>query len=288
MFLLIHVFIDSPIQSPFSNKLAAIEQHITRWEEEHPNSGPVLEARVREWRELLTILKLCRGECFAKSHWDEFLSIVGLSHEVSYENMTLGHLLRKRQALKNAKDALKELNARALGETSVRETFAELDSFAANAMFTMYDYQAADGQQIKLIKDWRSVLNEIAESILTLQSLKGSEFFSNEFAERGSQWESRLNQLDTVINLLNSVQRKWTYLEPIYAKNANSNSNFVDHAFASTSREFVETIRSVAGDPHVVRLLRVPNLEAKLRDMESVLVNCQKKLAVFMEESRNR
>ncbi|KAI1294982.1 Cytoplasmic dynein 2 heavy chain 1 [Halotydeus destructor] len=270
------------------NKLSVIEQHLNAWQDEHSDSGPVLEARIADWREFLQTLKLCRGEAFARSHWTEFLAILGLEREVTYETLTLGHLLKKRHTLKSSKDALKQLNAKAMGETTVRETFAELDTFAATANLTLFDYVAADGQEVKLIKDWRTVLNQISESILTLGSLKGSDFYSNEFAEKGSQWESSLNQLDKVINSLNSVQRKWTYLEPIYAKNSSGPGVFTDMSFASASREFIATMKSIAGDPHVVRLLRIPNLERKLTEMDSVLMTCQKKLNSFMEESRNR
>ena len=267
------------------NKLASIEHYINKWEEDHPKSGPIIEARIKEWKELFPILKLCRGECFARSHWQEFISILEL--EVSHENLTLSQLVSKRDVLKNNRDFLKEINAKAVGETSVRETFNELDDFAASAKFTLFDHVMSNGTRIKLIKDWRNILNRIAESTLTLQSLKGSDFFSNEFAERSAQWESRLTTLDTIINLLNGLQRKWMYLEPIHAKN-DRGSAFSDHSFATASREFVDVMRGIESDSHVIRLLRSPNLAVKLKEVDSVLISCQKKLSVFMEKSRGR
>ena len=263
------------------NKLASIEHYVNKWEEDHPKSGPIIENRIKEWKELFPILKLCRGECFARSHWQEFISILGL--EVSHENLTLSQLVSKRDVLKTNRDFLKDLNAKAVGETSVRETFNELDDFAASAKFTLFDHVMSNGVKMKLIKDWRNILNRIAESTLTLQSLKGSDFFSNEFAERSAQWESRLTTLDTIINLLNGLQRKWMYLEPIHAKN-DRGSAFSDHSFASASREFVDVMRGIESDSHVIRLLRTPNLAVKLKEVDSTLISCQKKLSVFMEK----
>ena len=277
------------------NKLSPIEHYISRWEEDHPalkeltsasSSSSVINDRIREWKEMIPIFKLCRGECFAKNHWTSFISRLELGPDVNYENLTLSHLMSRREILKKEKDFLKDLNAMAAGETSVRETFNELDDFAATAKFTLYDYEKSDGSGlIKLIKDWRTILNSISESILTLQSVKSSDYFSNEFAEKGDQWESRLITLDGLINNLNSVQRKWAYLEPIYSNNKGFSR---DQTFATISREFLDIMKSITSDPHVIRVLRFANLSGKLKEIESVLMSCQKKLSVFMEESRNR
>ena len=270
------------------NKLSIIEHYINKWQEDHPNCGSVIESRISEWKEILPILKLCRGECFAKTHWQEFLSLLDLSSSISFESLTLSHLVSRKDLLKEMKQVLRDLNQKAVGETSVRETFNELDEFASSSRLTLFEYSTADSQVIKLIKDWRVILNQISESILTLQSLKSSDFFSNEFAERSAQWESRLTSLDTIINLLNTVQRKWTYLEPIYAKNNKKSGVFGDYTFSNGSKEFLDIMRSISTDPHVIRLLRIPNIESKLREVDLILIGCQKKLYSFMEESRNR
>ena len=275
------------------NKLSPIEHYISRWEDDHPvlkadsSSFSVINDRIREWKEMIPILKICRGECFAKNHWSSFISQLDFPPEITYENVTLRMLVSRRETLVKEKDFLRDLNARAAGETSVRETFNELDDFAATAKFSLYDYDKADGTTTKLIKDWRTILNSISESILTLQSVKSSDFFSNEFAEKGDQWESRLITLDGLINNLNTVQRKWAYLEPIFS-NSNNQAFSRDQTFVTISREFLDIMKSITSDPHVIRVLRFANLSGKLKEIESVLMSCQKKLAVFMEESRNR
>lgn len=271
------------------NKLPPIEHYINRWQEDHcgPSLSSVINERIQEWKDLLPVLKLCRGECFAKTHWQSLISLLGFPDSINHHNLTLGNLFSVGSLLKSSRDQIRELNAQAVGEASVRETFSELEDFASNARFTLFDYEVTDGTSIKLIKDWRTILNQISESILTLQSVRSSDFFSNEFAERGDQWQSRLQALDSGINSLSTVQRKWAYLEPIYSKNKGPGV-FADRTFSNISREFLDIMRNITSDTHVIRVLRVPNLDIKLKEIESVLVSCQKKLAVFMEESRNR
>lgn len=275
------------------NKIGMIEHYLTKWQEDHPNTGTVIEERLKEWQDFIPILKLCRGECFARSHWTSFMSILELDDgHVNHENVTLETLFSRRDKLTGKKEYLKELNAQSVGETSVRETFNELDDFAATAKFTLYEYEMSNGSLVRLIKDWRTILNQLSECSLALQSVKGSEYFTNEFAEKGDQWQSRLTSLDSLINGLNTVQRKWAYLEPIYGKQDSMAGAFqfplADRTFSNISREFTEIMKAIAGDPHVVRLLRFSDLPSKMREIESVLMACQKKLQVFMEESRNR
>ena len=177
---------------------------------------------------------------------------------------------------------------RAANEMSIRETFNELDSFAASTTLSTYSHLTAQGDSIKLIKNWRIVLNQVSESILTLQSVKNAEIFqeSSDFAERASIWESRLDKLDKILALLNSVQRKWIFLEPIYSKDDTGMLN--DYSFAPASNDYIDIMKSISTDPHVIRLIHINGLENRLNNIDQTLIACQKKLQQFMEESRAR
>ena len=169
---------------------------------------------------------------------------------------------------------------------SIRETFNELDLFASNAVLSLYTHQTSEGTDIQLIKDWRSILNQVSECTLTLQTVRNAEFFTSDLIERSTLWESRLSQLDSILSLLNSVQRKWVSLEPIYTK--DDTGMFTDYTFGPASRDYQDIVRVVAKDPHVMRLLHIQSLESRLKSIDQTLMKCQKKLQSFMEESRAR
>ena len=52
-----------------------------------------------------------------------------------------------------------------------------------------------------------------------LQSLKDSPYYAA-FEDKAKIWETRLADLDEFILNLNQIQRKWLYLEPIFARGA--------------------------------------------------------------------
>lgn len=112
-----------------------------------------------------------------------------------------------------------ELNSRAQGEVSIREALRELDLWGASSIFLMTDYQDSQKTTIKLIKDWKDIVNQVGDNQCLLQSLKDSPYYKG-FEDKVSIWESRLADLDEYLHNLNQIQRKWVYLEPIFGRGA--------------------------------------------------------------------
>lgn len=249
--------------------------------------------RIEEIKSLLQILKLCKGEYFVKTHWDELLQILELDRQrrdgrqLDHANVKLVDLMMKRELLIGRKDEIRKLNERALSELSIREALVELDSFSEQTKFDTYDYRLISGDQVKLIKNWHNVISKLSECIMTIHSLKSvDQLNNNELAEKVAQWEQRLFALDTIVNLLNKVQRKWTYLEPIYTKNTIEMLD--QNTFGHISGQFLSIMSQIVADSHVIRLVRIGGVDAKLQELNANLSNAQKKLYEFMEQSRDR
>ena len=250
-----------------------------------------VQKRIDEMKSMIQILKLCKGEFFARTHWEELFQILELNKHrkdaVDYENLKLADLMMKRDLLIGRKDEIRRLNERALSELSIREALVELDLFSEQTKFDTYDYRLITGRQVKLIKNWHNVTSKLSECLMTIHSLKSvDQLNNNELAEKVSQWEQRLFSLDTIINLLNKVQRKYTYLEPIYTKNTIEMLD--QNSFEHISSQFLSIMNQIVNDSHVIRLVRIDSLDTKLAELNSSLSNAQKKLIQFMEQSRDR
>ena len=63
------------------------------------------------------------------------------------------------------------------------------------------------------------LLTQIGDNQALLNSLKDSPYFKG-FAEDARQWEVKFGMLDEYLQNLNQIQRRWVYLEPIFAKGA--------------------------------------------------------------------
>ena len=79
--------------------------------------------------------------------------------------------------------------------------------------------QEESGRKVPLIKEWKDLFLDIGDKQSLLGSLKESPFFKT-FQDVGLALESKISTLDFVLHPLNSIQRKWVYLEPIFARGA--------------------------------------------------------------------
>lgn len=103
-------------------------------------------------------------------------------------------------------------------------------------MFSLIDYEDSQNRMIKLIKDWKDIVNQVGDNRCLLQSLKDSPYYKG-FEDKVSIWERKLAQLDEYLQNLNHIQRKWVYLEPIFGRGAlpkeQTRFNKVDEDFRS-------------------------------------------------------
>lgn len=86
-------------------------------------------------------------------------------------------------------------------------------------MFTLTDYEDSQKRTMKLIKDWKDIVNQVGDNRCLLQSLKDSPYYKG-FEDKVSIWERKLAELDEYLQNLNQIQRKWVYLEPIFGRGA--------------------------------------------------------------------
>ena len=72
---------------------------------------------------------------------------------MTIEALTFGDLIAVSDAIIEQQQWLKELNARAHGEVTIREAIRELELWGASAVFTLADYTDHKGKVIKVGKD---------------------------------------------------------------------------------------------------------------------------------------
>lgn len=120
----------------------------------------------------------------------------------------------------------------------------------------MVDYEDSQCRTIKLIKDWKDIVNQVGDNRCLLQSLKDSPYYKG-FEDKVSIWERKLAELDEYLQNLNHIQRKWVYLEPIFGRGAlpkeQMRFNRVDEDFRSVQLHKTKTHMMVF--IHIVRYL---------------------------------
>ncbi|CAK5049316.1 unnamed protein product [Meloidogyne enterolobii] len=210
--------------------------------------------------------------------------LLGLPRGTSLEKLTFGNLLNSQQKLIANLEKLKELNARAHGEVSIREAIQELEMWAAQADFSLTDYKHASGASLKIVKEWKPILNQVRDNQALISSLRNSSYYA-QFAEQIGIWERKISDLELFLHHLSEIQRKWVYLEPIFGRGSLPSEAA---RFNRIDAEFRIIINDISRDNRIISLCS-GNSTALGRTLEQLvdqLNRCQRALNDFLEEKR--
>ena len=205
--------------------------------------------------------------------------MVGLPKGTTLEKLTFGDLLSVSEGIIKNNDAIKELYSRAQGEVSIREALKELEVWGASTTFSLTSYHDSANKELKIIKDWKDLMNSVGDNQCLLQSLKDSPYFGG-FADKATLWETRLADLDECLHNLNQIQRRWVYLEPIFGRGALPKEQA---RFRRVDSDFRSIMEYVGRDDRVVSMLNQSGIKQNLITILDQLGRCQKALNEFLE-----
>ena len=108
-----------------------------------------------------------------------------------------------------------------------------------------------------------------------MSSLKDSPFFAP-FKEETSVWEDMLSTLSDRLTHVNAIQRKWLYLQPIFARGALPQEQ---PRFRRVDEDFQGIMASIDADSLVKSFAQTRMRPDHLNEMSTQLDLCQKALA---------
>ncbi|CAF3596551.1 unnamed protein product, partial [Rotaria sordida] len=242
-----------------------------------------IQQDIESYRLTTPLFKWVRGEALSTDHWSELFRILKLSRGITLEKLTFGDILRAKDEIMNNSEQLKDLNARAQAEHTIREALHELDNWGAGAQFSLTEYIDTKQQKIQIIKDWKDLFTQIGDNQSLLSSLKDSPYYKN-FEGQAHIWEQRLGVLDECLHTLNQIQRKFVYLEPIFGRGALPKEQ---GRFRGVDKEFREIMSEISFNPRLVIFAQRKDLSNMLKSMLDQLGRCQKALNELLEEKRS-
>lgn len=278
----------------FRSRLFDLTDFAQKWLEEiKPRPRDAVKVRIMsqadDLRRAVPALKFCRGEPFKDEHWTQCFRKLGIPRGVRLDTLNVGHFLAVVPAVNENLQFLKELQGRAQGEVTIREALQELRAWSETAEFHLMEHvsDAQGGRTTALIREWKDLFTEVGDNQSLLQSLKESQYFKP-FADQAGQFEVKLALLDACLADMNSIQRKWVYLEPIFGRGALPSEQA---RFRRIDDEFRDIMGRIEGDKRVFNLAddsMFPGLRDTLATMLDQLERCQKALSDYLEEKRSK
>jgi dynein heavy chain 2 len=106
----------------------------------------------------------------------QYFLISQINKGIATSDLTFGSFVLVFPALLKKGDLVKELNARAQGEVTIREAMQELRTWAMEAEFTLVPHEE-NGRVTSLIKEWKELMTQVGDNQSLLASLKDSPYY---------------------------------------------------------------------------------------------------------------
>jgi len=245
------------------------------------NVTHLLAEQVQRLNKAYPAMKAMTGEPFERDHWKILFGILKMPSDTKLENLTFRLVVDRLDLVLEKADELKELTARAIGEVTIRDAVMEVSAWFEQTDFSFLDHPVKGGT-VPLIKDWKELLSSVSDMQSLCGSLKDSRYFAP-FKDQVDKFEEKLALLDELLILMNKVQRKWVYLEPIFGRGSMPREK---ERFDKLNAQYRQIMKSVGHNKKVNYLCTVRGLKDQFSTLADQLERCQRALNDFLEEKR--
>lgn len=242
----------------------------------------ILAGQISKLRAAHPVLKAMTGEAYEKDHWRTLFGLLELGKDVSVNNVKVSHFISRLELILQHDKQIKELTARALGEVTIREALMEISAWFELSLFEFAQHESSTGN-VPLVKEWKDLLSAVSDKQALCGSLKDSRYFGG-FKDQTESYAEKLGLLDVVLLIMNKVQRKWVYLEPIFSRGALPKER---DRFERVNRDFKGIMKNLFQAKKVAWLTTMRGITEQFQGLLDQLERCQKALNSYLEEKRS-
>jgi dynein heavy chain 2 len=135
-----------------------------------------------------------------------------------------------------------------------------------------------------LIREWKEMTSKVSDNMALVSSLKESRWVGK-FLQTIEAYESKIGKVERALYSVQSIQRRWVYLEPILVGGALPDQ--LDR-FNKLDQSFRNVMEVLAEKPNISTLAQIEGLESTLDTIQEEQEKCQKALNEFLEVKRSK
>lgn len=173
---------------------------------------------------------------------------------------------------------------KAIREMAMEKTLNDISNVWNDMEFEYDKHQQSDLKLLKVSEELIETLEENLAQVQNMSTLKYISCFEEEFAD----WRMKLSNADKIVNIWSEVQRKWTYLESIFAQSEDIRKQLPEDSerFDEIDKNFRIILSELIQSNNVMIATNQCGLYERIEVVLSGLIICEKALNDYLETKR--
>ncbi|XP_010215324.1 PREDICTED: dynein heavy chain 12, axonemal [Tinamus guttatus] len=268
------------------DKIAQRRKVIEEKIEEEKKANPILAMcssvleQIKDFKENIPVVTVFCNPGIRTRHWQQMSDIVG--YDLTPDS---GTTLRKvlKQNLTPYLEQFEVISVGASKEFSLEKAMYAMMETWASISFNTSVYRDTGVHILSAVDDIQAILDD---QIVKTQTMRGSPFIKP-FEKEIKEWESRLIQIQEIIDEWLKVQSQWLYLEPIFSsEDIMQQMPEEGRLFLTVDRYWKDIMKYCAKDPKVLTATSLTGLLEKLQNCNELLDKIMKGLNAYLEKKR--
>uniref|UniRef100_A0A672VCY4 Dynein axonemal heavy chain 12 n=1 Tax=Strigops habroptila TaxID=2489341 RepID=A0A672VCY4_STRHB len=233
----------------------------------------------RKTENIPTLTIFCNPGMKAR-HWQQMSNIVGYDLTPG-SGTTLRKVLK--QNLEPYLEKFSTISVAATKEFSLEKAMHAMMETWDSIYFSTNLYRDTGVHILSAMDEIQTILDD---QIMKTQTMRGSPFIKA-FDTEIREWESRLIQIQDIIDEWLKVQAQWLYLEPIFSsEDIMQQMPEEGRLFQAVDRHWKDIMKHCAKDPKVLVVTSLVGLLEKLQNSNELLDKIMKGLNAYLEKKR--
>eukprot|EP01096_Ripella_sp_DP13-Kostka_P011830 TRINITY_DN484_c0_g1_i1.p1 TRINITY_DN484_c0_g1~~TRINITY_DN484_c0_g1_i1.p1 ORF type:complete len:4631 (+),score=2721.08 TRINITY_DN484_c0_g1_i1:206-14098(+) len=235
---------------------------------------------IKDYLRFNVIIGDLRSEALRERHWKELRRRVNATWVLN--EMTLGDIWDS--DIKRYESVFKEIILRAQGELALEEFLRQIREYWEAFELDLVGYQ----NKCTLIRGWDDLFLKLTEHSNSINAMKASPYYKV-FEEQANSWDDKLNRIRNLFDVWIDVQRRWVYLEGIFAGSADIASLLPVESgrFKSVNTEFIGIMKKVSQARLIVEVVNFEGIQRTFDRIADLLTKIQKALGEYLERQRS-
>lgn len=242
-----------------------------------------MQTVLKQHLKAITILSDLKSDAIKERHWEKLWKDLKPGRRYSPSSTILNDVWQLN--LIASEVIIRAVITQAQGEMALEEFLKQVKDHWENYNLDLTNYQ----NKCRLLrKDCHDdMMAKSGEHLNSLQAMKHSPFYKT-FEQDADIWETRMNEIGVLLDVFQKVQQKWVYLEGVFTGSADIKHLLPNETrkFDNQSSQFHSILKAIARKPMILEVLRIENVEPRLRMVEEALNSVSSGLEAYLEKER--